>query len=115
MIMTQVMSVRLDNSCFAPSPSQRAAEAALGGAATRRRRRTSVDLGGRVPWEARIEGSEVQVGETTAERATEANGGSGRWRTVVAWTAAGAWGTWALVRLAGGDRLPVIQVPAAPL
>ncbi|KAB2347542.1 endonuclease/exonuclease/phosphatase family protein [Actinomadura rudentiformis] len=33
----------------------------------------------------------------------------------MAWTAAGAWGTWALVRLAGGDRLPVIQVPAAPL
>ncbi|MFI0453625.1 endonuclease/exonuclease/phosphatase family protein [Actinomadura sp. 6N118] len=55
------------------------------------------------------------MGETTAEPATEANGRSGRWRTVVAWTAAGAWGTWALVRLAGGDRLPVIQVPAAPL
>ncbi|GAA2599071.1 hypothetical protein GCM10010411_35800 [Actinomadura fulvescens] len=27
----------------------------------------------------------------------------------------GAWGIWALVRLAGGDRLPVVQAPAAPL
>ncbi|MBO2445985.1 endonuclease/exonuclease/phosphatase family protein [Actinomadura barringtoniae] len=39
---------------------------------------------------------------------------NGRWRTVLAWTGVGAWGTWTLVRLAGGDRLPIIATPAAP-
>ncbi|MFG2003648.1 endonuclease/exonuclease/phosphatase family protein [Spirillospora sp. NPDC048911] len=59
------------------------------------------------------------MGETTAEPATgstaETDRNPGRWRAVVAWTGVTAWGTWALVRLADGDRLPLIGVPAAPL
>ncbi|MWK37205.1 endonuclease/exonuclease/phosphatase family protein [Actinomadura sp. J1-007] len=39
----------------------------------------------------------------------------GRWRTVAAWTGAGAWGVWAAVRFAGGDRIPGVEVPSAPL
>ncbi|MEU5881246.1 endonuclease/exonuclease/phosphatase family protein [Spirillospora sp. NPDC047279] len=59
------------------------------------------------------------MGETTTEPAagTVARDGArkGRWRTVLAWTGVAAWGLWALVRLLGGDRLPGIEVPAAPL
>jgi endonuclease/exonuclease/phosphatase (EEP) superfamily protein YafD len=59
------------------------------------------------------------VSEGTAEATDRPGGpvtskGTGRWRTVVAWTGVGAWGTWTLVRLVGGDRLPLIGVPAAP-
>jgi endonuclease/exonuclease/phosphatase (EEP) superfamily protein YafD len=39
--------------------------------------------------------------------------GGGRWRTVLAWTVAGSWGAWAVVRLTGADR--VIGVPVVPL
>jgi len=49
--------------------------------------------------------------EGTAEGAGRRNG---RWRTALAWTGVGAWGTWTLVRVAGGDRLPAIGVLAAP-
>ncbi|MBW8486425.1 endonuclease/exonuclease/phosphatase family protein [Actinomadura parmotrematis] len=38
----------------------------------------------------------------------------GRWRTAVAWTGAGAWGAWALVRYAGGDRWPGVGELTAP-
>lgn len=41
--------------------------------------------------------------------------GWGRLRTAAAWTAVGAWGAWALVRLTGADRLPGIEIPSAPL
>ncbi|WP_083983708.1 endonuclease/exonuclease/phosphatase family protein [Actinomadura hibisca] len=40
---------------------------------------------------------------------------AGRARTVLAWTGVAGWGLWALVRWAGGDRLPVIGELAAPL
>ncbi|WP_433335069.1 endonuclease/exonuclease/phosphatase family protein [Spirillospora sp. CA-294931] len=40
---------------------------------------------------------------------------SGRIRTVAAWTGVTAWGTWALLRWAGGDRVPGIDVIAAPV
>ncbi|WP_344597888.1 endonuclease/exonuclease/phosphatase family protein [Actinomadura vinacea] len=38
-----------------------------------------------------------------------------RWRTVVAWAGVIGWGSWAVLRFAGGDRLPGIGAPAAPL
>ncbi|HEX6473277.1 MAG TPA: endonuclease/exonuclease/phosphatase family protein [Streptosporangiaceae bacterium] len=38
-----------------------------------------------------------------------------RWRTAVAWTLVGAWGAWAAGRLAGADRLPVVEYPGTPL
>jgi endonuclease/exonuclease/phosphatase (EEP) superfamily protein YafD len=36
-------------------------------------------------------------------------------RTFLAWTAAGSWGVWTLVRLTGADRLPSVGVPVVPL
>ncbi|WP_153535812.1 endonuclease/exonuclease/phosphatase family protein [Actinomadura macrotermitis] len=41
-------------------------------------------------------------------------GRSARWRTAAAWTGVAAWGTWALVRFAGGDRLPGVGALTAP-
>jgi endonuclease/exonuclease/phosphatase (EEP) superfamily protein YafD len=41
--------------------------------------------------------------------------GTGRWRTALAWTFVGAWGAWAAGRLAGVDRLPVIDFPVTPV
>jgi endonuclease/exonuclease/phosphatase (EEP) superfamily protein YafD len=40
---------------------------------------------------------------------------NGRWRTALAWTLVGAWGAWAAGRLAGADRLPVIEFPVTPV
>jgi endonuclease/exonuclease/phosphatase family metal-dependent hydrolase len=56
-------------------------------------------------------------GTATTETAESAPAGErpSRWRSVVAWTAAGCWGAWALARLAGADRLPGVEMPAAPL
>jgi endonuclease/exonuclease/phosphatase (EEP) superfamily protein YafD len=47
----------------------------------------------------------------TAERGD----GTGRWRSLLAWAGVAGWGTWAAVRLAGGDRIPGVEVYAAPL
>jgi endonuclease/exonuclease/phosphatase (EEP) superfamily protein YafD len=41
--------------------------------------------------------------------------GGSRLRTVVAWTLTGAWGAWAVVRLAGLERVPITETPATTL
>ncbi|MFC9970021.1 endonuclease/exonuclease/phosphatase family protein [Spirillospora sp. NPDC127200] len=62
----------------------------------------------------------MPVGEAT-EQKTDVTGAAGRpsragrARTVLAWTGAAGWAAWALVRWAGGDRLPLIGELAAPL
>ncbi len=49
-----------------------------------------------------------------AEKAKRRSG-PGHWRSVLAWAGVAAWGTWAAVRLIGGDRVPLIETYAAPL
>ncbi|XVQ16276.1 endonuclease/exonuclease/phosphatase family protein [Spirillospora sp. CA-255316] len=38
-----------------------------------------------------------------------------RWRPLLAWAGVIGWGSWAVLRLAGGDRIPGIGAAAAPL
>ncbi|MFC5751088.1 endonuclease/exonuclease/phosphatase family protein [Actinomadura rugatobispora] len=38
-----------------------------------------------------------------------------RWRPLLAWAGVVGWGSWAVLRLAGGDRIPGVGAAAAPL
>jgi endonuclease/exonuclease/phosphatase (EEP) superfamily protein YafD len=53
--------------------------------------------------------------ETTEAEQSEPGPRPRPWRTVLAWAGVAGWGIWAVVLLAGGDRIPGIGVFAAPL